>query len=352
MSRALPSWPGLDVRTIPRRLIHERLISHPRNPWHKNTAFNRRAFRTQNIVEMKSDVEEFKKLLKGSNRVMALCGAGLSVASGLPTFRGDGGLWREFDPTTLATPDAFEDDPALVWLFYAWRRHMALKAKPNAGHYALAELAKKNENFLCLTQNVDGLSIRAGHPPSGIRMLHGNLLDVKCAEECGYVEKNVTRDPLCPALAAAAEDYAPGEVSPLLNPSIPTPEIKIEDLPHCPDCKRRGKDSLLRPAVVWFGEALPDGMLVEVDNWLYQGNVDIMLVIGTAATVYPAAGYTRKAQRRGAVVAVINPDRNARHGLGQNDFFFEGGADEFLPKLFEDVIGKLPDKEPETQPAA
>lgn len=302
-----------------------------------------RSFWKQADIKMKSDVEEFKKLLKGSNRVMALCGAGLSVASGLPTFRGAGGLWREFNSTDLATPEAFEEDPALVWLFYAWRRHMALKAQPNAGHYALVELAKKNENFLCLTQNVDGLSIRAGHPEAGIRMLHGNLLDVKCFDECGYIEHNNTRDPLCPALAAAAVDAVPGEIAPLLNPAVPTPEIKIEDLPHCPDCKRRGKNVLLRPGVVWFGEALPDGMLYGVDNWMSRDKVDVMLVIGTAAAVYPAAGYTKKAKRRGAVVAVINPDPGSAAGLDENDFFFQGGADEFLPKLFEDVIGKLPE---------
>lgn len=78
------------------------------------------------------------------------------MASGLPTFRGTGGLWRNHEPTSLATPDAFLKDPALVWLFYAWRRHMALKAQPNPGHAALAQLAKKKDNFLCLTQNVDG----------------------------------------------------------------------------------------------------------------------------------------------------------------------------------------------------
>ncbi|KAK7756252.1 hypothetical protein SLS62_001846 [Diatrype stigma] len=89
-------------------------------------------------------------------RILALCGAGLSAASGLPTFRGAGGLWRNHDPTSLATPDAFAADPGLVWLFYAWRRHMALRARPNRAHYALAALAKANPDFLCLSQNVDG----------------------------------------------------------------------------------------------------------------------------------------------------------------------------------------------------
>lgn len=93
-----------------------------------------------------------------SPRILALCGAGLSAASGLPTFRGAGGLWRNHDPTSLATPEAFEADPALVWLFYAWRRHMALGAQPNRGHFALARLAEVmgEDRFLCLTQNVDG----------------------------------------------------------------------------------------------------------------------------------------------------------------------------------------------------
>ena len=104
----------------------------------------------------RSSISEFQELVGSSTRILALCGAGLSAASGLPTFRGAGGLWRNHEATSLASPDAFRDDPALVWLFYAWRRHMALKAKPNRAHYALAELARKKEDFLCLTQNVDG----------------------------------------------------------------------------------------------------------------------------------------------------------------------------------------------------
>lgn len=106
----------------------------------------------------RTSIEDFQDLVRSSDRILSLCGAGLSAASGLPTFRGSGGLWRNHEPTSLATPEAFKKDPALVWLFYAWRRHMCLKADPNQGHYALAELARKKENFLCLTQNVDGES--------------------------------------------------------------------------------------------------------------------------------------------------------------------------------------------------
>ncbi|KAK6849259.1 NAD-dependent protein deacylase [Apiospora arundinis] len=297
---------------------------------------------SHNLRNPSTNILEFQRLLKGSNRVLALCGAGLSAASGLPTFRGAGGLWRNHDPTDLATPDAFEEDPALVWLFYSWRRHLALKANPNAGHYALAELARQNKNFMCLTQNVDGLSPRAGHSPDMIRMLHGNLFDVKCFDEkCKYIEPNNLRDPLCPALAPASEDYPVDQTLPLLDPKKPTPKIKTEDLPHCPSCKRSGKKSLLRPGVVWFNEPLDDAMLDEVDAWVDKEPIDVMLVIGTAAAVYPAAGYTEKARKRGARIAVINPDPKAKAGLTNNDFFFDADAAEILPKLFELVIGKL-----------
>ena len=103
-----------------------------------------------------ADLESFQKHLRYSDRVLALCGAGLSAASGLPTFRGVGGLWRSYDATSLATPEAFIRDPGLVWQFYSYRRHMALGVKPNPGHYALAELARRKKGFLTLSQNVDG----------------------------------------------------------------------------------------------------------------------------------------------------------------------------------------------------
>jgi NAD-dependent SIR2 family protein deacetylase len=102
-----------------------------------------------------NDVEAFHEALRSSKRILALCGAGLSASSGLPTFRGAGGLWRNHDATSLATLRSFNNDPGLVWLFYGYRRHMALRVEPNPAHYALAKLAEKNEDFLCLTQNVD-----------------------------------------------------------------------------------------------------------------------------------------------------------------------------------------------------
>ena len=103
------------------------------------------------------DLESFSAVLRYSDRVLALCGAGLSAASGIPTFRGAGGFWRRFDAMQLATPQAFRENPSLVWHFYNYRRHMSLQAKPNAAHYALAELARRKKGFLTLTQNIDGM---------------------------------------------------------------------------------------------------------------------------------------------------------------------------------------------------
>ena len=114
-----------------------------------------------------TDIAEFQQLLKGANRILALCGAGLSASSGLPTFRGAGGLWRNHESTSLATPEAFAADPGLVWLFYGYRRHICLNAKPNAGHNALAALSReKGADFLTITQNVDSEPLASPMSPA------------------------------------------------------------------------------------------------------------------------------------------------------------------------------------------
>jgi len=115
------------------------------------------AFAAQNAVATDANLDSFKEHLQKSNRILALLGAGLSASSGLPTFRGAGGLWRTHDAMQLATPEAFESDPGLVWQFYSYRRHMALKAQPNRAHLALAELARRRDGFMTLSQNVDGI---------------------------------------------------------------------------------------------------------------------------------------------------------------------------------------------------
>ncbi|EHY57796.1 NAD-dependent protein deacylase SIR5 [Exophiala dermatitidis] len=304
-----------------------------------------------------TDVASFVQHLQSSRRIVALVGAGISASSGLPTFRGAGGFWRKYDATMLATPEAFEQDPALVWQFYSYRRHMALNTKPNRAHLALAELARRNPNFLTLSQNVDGLSPRAGHPPEQLKLLHGSLFDVKCWDEdrCGYVRKNDFTDPIVPALALPAEGeglpadsllreaiekkkHALVRGADISDVNVALPTIKQEDLAHCPQCKV----NLLRPGVVWFGESLPEDVMRDVSHWFQQPEkIDLMLVIGTSSKVYPAAGYTQLARAKGARVAVVNMDPGDARELTKRDWFFEGDAAKIVPDILKSVVGEI-----------
>lgn len=223
---------------------------------------------------------------------------------------------------------------------------MALQVKPNAGHFALAELAKKKPNFLCLTQNVDNLSPRAGHPPSQLRTLHGSLFTLKCSSRgCDYVEHNNTADPLCPSLAPASVDppdpSQPAKI-PLVDPSHPLPTILPSQLPQCPRCQEFGRSSFLRPGVVWFGESLDQQMLSEIDDWIDEGPIDIVLVVGTSSVVYPAAGYAERARTKGVTsVVTVNKEVEKRMWRRLEDLAFQGGAEEWLGRMLEPVIGSL-----------
>jgi NAD-dependent SIR2 family protein deacetylase len=212
---------------------------------------------------------------------------------------------------SLATPEAFAADPGLVWRFYSYRRHMALSVNPNPAHYALAELARTLPGFMTLSQNVDGLSPRADHPRDQLKLLHGSLFEVKCSNRrCGYVEENYT-DPIVPALDLPAGDKdltsneylkKEGKLD-ISDPTVKISEIDRKDLPTCPQCQK----ALLRPGVVWFGEALPSRVIDEVEAYLDEADpVDLIIVIGTGAKVYPAAGYIQQARQKKARVCVVN----------------------------------------------
>lgn len=309
------------------------------------------------------DLASFTEHLQRSTRIMALLGAGLSASSGLPTFRGPGGFWRTYEAISLATPGAFRRDPGLVWQFYSYRRHMALNVNPNRAHLALAELANRRAGFITLSQNVDGLSPRAGHPAKQLKLLHGSLYDVKCFD-CDYIRTDDFSDPIAPVLAmpddpsetqtslqaqtgqanTTALEGAISKKAALIKGvdisdiNVPIPEISPDDLPHCPKCKT----GLLRPGVVWFGESLPEDTLNSVHDWIGSApKIDLMLVIGTSSAVYPAAGYTEIARRRGARVAIVNMDRADAVGLRNGDWFFEGDAAEIVPELLKSVIGDI-----------
>jgi NAD+-dependent protein deacetylase sirtuin 5 len=310
----------------------------------------------------RTDVASFVQHLNSSRRIVALLGAGLSASSGLPTFRGAGGLWRTYDATSIATPEAFQRDPGLSWQFYSYRRHMALNAKPNRAHLALAELARQRPDFITLSQNVDGLSPRAGHPERQLKLLHGNLFDVKCWDEhrCGYSRKNDFTDPIVPALAlppenpesnlksAAQTKHALVKGADISDINVKIPALKREDLPQCPSCHR----NLLRPGVVWFGESLPEDVMGDVDAYFSTGDeIDLMLVIGTSAKVYPAAGYTSIARNMGARVAVINMDKGDARELTEKDWFFEGDAAVIVPDILKSVVGEIGDYDETSNPS-
>jgi len=201
--------------------------------------------------------------------VVALTGAGISAESGVPTFRGAGGLWREFRPEDLATPEAFVRDPKLVWEWYAWRREVVAGCDPNAAHRVLVEMEEqlRRENFTLVTQNIDGLHEAAGS--RNVLRLHGSLWSMRCTREG---TRNSDR-------------------------RVPLEEIP----PRCSDC-----GALLRPDVVWFGETLDRDVLEAAIA--ASRRAKMMIVIGTSAAVQPAASLPLLAKRNGARLIEINPD--------------------------------------------
>lgn len=264
---------------------------------------------------------EFRKLLNAAKHVVFLTGAGISAESGIPTFRGAGGLWRQFQVFDVATYDAFERDPSLVWEFYHYRRQVVATCSPNPGHLALAQFQQrcKAEGRKCtiITQNIDRLHQASG--ADDVIEMHGSLWLLKKAargdkhfmEEVGVVWEDRTT-PLVPAL----EDKGrPDEQQ-------RTGSVAVADLPH-----RDG--ALLRPAVVWFGESLDPRVMSRVDEAV--GSCDLFVVVGTSGVVQPAADLARKVARRGVAVAEVNLDPSANDDACK--YIFHGRSGELLPKL-------------------
>jgi NAD-dependent protein deacetylase/lipoamidase len=234
-------------------------------------------------------MQQAREWIQSAAAVAVLTGAGISTESGVPAFRGEKGLWREYKPEDLATPQAFARDPRLVWEWYNWRRELIAKAGPNAGHRALVELETRKRNFTLITQNVDGLHDLAG---SGrILKLHGDIWRMRCTA-CGanWPDRRATL------------------------PKLP---------PHC------ACGGLARPGVVWFGEPLPDGIMLEAEHAVQSAQV--LLVVGTSAVVYPAASLIPLAKSARAKVIEINPEATPYSGIA--DCSLRGPAGEYLPQL-------------------
>ena len=236
-----------------------------------------------------NDLARAAELIAKTRRLAILTGAGVSAESGVPTFRGPNGFWRGRDPQTLATPEAFAADPKTVWEFYNARRARLRHVQPNPAHFAIAALAENLPDVTVVTQNVDRLHQRAGS--RNVVEIHGNIEDVRCSR-CGRVE-NKTGDELPP-------------------------------LPVCPAC-----GGLFRPAVVWFGEELP------LDAWTNAQRAveraETLLVVGTSALVYPAAGLIRLAHNPDQSIIEINPEPTPFSATVT--ISIPGKAGEILPRL-------------------
>jgi len=236
------------------------------------------------------------QLLQNVKRIVALTGAGVSQESGLRTFRdAQMGLWTQYKPEELASPEAFRRDPKLIWDWYAWRREAVKAVRPNAGHYALAKMENCVPEFTLITQNVDGLHRMAGN--QNVLELHGNIQHVRCAD--------------CYTFSEIWDD-------------------DTESVPRCKVCS-----GLLRPDVVWFGEALPRDQLeaaVEAAR-----SCDVFFSIGTSGVVQPAASLAFAAHNRGAVVVEINAEPTPL--TSKANYFLQGKSGEILPHLVAGVWG-------------
>jgi NAD-dependent deacetylase len=234
-----------------------------------------------------------RQYLAAARNITVLTGAGISADSGVPTFRGTDGLWRTYRAEDLATPEAFERDPRLVWEWYNWRRELIATKRPNAAHLAIVELERLAPAFWLITQNVDGLHRDAGS--RNLTEIHGNIWTVRCTR-CNAVDGN--RD------------------------------VPITILPSCPRC-----GALLRPHIIWFGESLLAADLEQCAKVLRR--CDLLLVIGTSGVVYPAAGFAAVAKEAGAFVVEINLDSTPQSS--SVDVSLQGRAKDLVPLLLDPI---------------
>lgn len=232
--------------------------------------------------------------LRAAKHVAVLTGAGVSAASGVPTFRGAGGMWKQFRPEDLATAHAFARDPVSVWEWYDWRRQLIAKVEPNAAHHVLARWESRFPAFTLITQNVDGLHERAGS--TRLVRYHGSIWRLQCAVPCD-------------AGVAGWDDLR-----------APLPDLP----PRCPHC-----GALARPGVVWFGEPIPP--LAARDASRAAANCDVFLTIGTSSLVYPAAALVHEAARHGAFTVEINVE--STEASGAVDVAIERPAETVLPEI-------------------
>jgi NAD-dependent deacetylase len=243
--------------------------------------------------------------VQASPRITVVTGAGISAASGVPTFRGAGGLWRNYSAEQLATPEAFRRDPKLVWEWYEWRRERIATCLPNAAHEVLAAWSLRLPGFSLVTQNVDGLHERAG--TRNVIRFHGSIWEVLCWQGC---------------------PSSPGRWR---DDRVPLSELP----PPCPHC-----DGILRPGIVWFGEGIDPDILERATD---AAKCDLFMSVGTSAVVYPAAGLLIEARSRGAFTVEINPE--ATPSSRSVDLAIAAPSEEILPAVEAWLLGQNDSRE-------
>ena len=233
------------------------------------------------------------KRLKKAKTVAVLTGAGISAESGVPTFRGEQGLWKKFRPEQLANFNAFIKNPKLVWEWYNFRKNLIRQVKPNPGHYALVKMENYFPDFYLITQNVDNLHCLAGS--RRIYELHGNIMRNRCVDCNKQLDEILFDD---------------------------------ENLPRC-DC-----GGLIRPDVVWYGESLPEDVLTK--SFDAADKSDVFFSIGTSAVVQPAASLPVEAKRAGAYVVEINFEPTVITNYVDESIIGKSG--EILPELMKRIL--------------
>ncbi len=284
------------------------------------------------------NIAKIRKLMDKSKKIVFLSGAGLSKESGIPTFRGHGGIWKSNDPSKLASLSAFVQNPSQVWEFYRYRQNMITKCHPNAAHLAISAMENQGVDVWVVTQNVDGLHKRAGSKK--IIELHGNIFRVQCIR-CGYIggisadSNSVSnQDPSSKLNANRKQDIGCIQKTSTSSTTMPLLPIssteRIESqkaLPQCKNCK-----NVLKPGVVMFGEPLPK------KEWLkaieVSSSCNIMVVVGTSLLVSPANTLPYYAKKNNAMLVEVNLETT---WLSKSmDFTLIGTAVEILPKITAD----------------
>lgn len=295
---------------------------------------------------LKLQADEFGQFILSKRKinVLVICGSKLSQESGIYTYLENTSdmSWRNYSAIDLATLDAFYTNPALVWLFYAYRRHIALKSTPNNGHKIITKISNYTEKFrsLVISQNMDNLLERSGMNNDSLLRFQGSLFDLKCPSfDCNYKSTNYS-DPLTSLLDVTKYSDTASEL-PVID--------KVDDLPICPQCKANtDSNEILRPGVVWFGESLPLHLIDTVDEFVIENGIDLLLLVGTSCNTWPTSSYIDLVKNYNGKIAIFNTEKDdeiAQTAPNTKIWQFTGNCSETLAEvwnpIFKDLNGKV-----------